>query len=104
MAPDATRVLPILSALTWLGNVEMGAGLHYEAYPTARLAARLGAVAFIPLAETLPAGILLFWVTSNVFSLGRGVVLRSDAVRRALNIPLQAQILALKHIPQPRPL
>jgi membrane protein insertase Oxa1/YidC/SpoIIIJ len=104
VAPDPTRLLPILSAGTWLANVEMGAGLHYEAWPMTRLAARLGAVAFIPLAETVPAGVLVFWLTSNLFALARGGVLRLNAVRRALAIPLQSEILALTHLPKGRPL
>lgn len=101
---DPTRLLPILSALTWLLNVELGAGRSYEAWPEARIAARLGAVACIPLAETLPCGVLLFWVTSNVFALGRGALLRQDKVRKLLNIPLQKEIDALLHLPKPRPM
>lgn len=101
---DPTRLLPILSALTWLLNVELGAGKSYEAWPEARIAARLGAVACIPLAETLPCGVLLFWVTSNVFALGRGALLRHERVRKLLNIPLQKDIDALLHLPKPRPM
>lgn len=103
-APDATNLLPILSSLTWLANVEMGAGVYYEAWPMTRLAARLGAVAFIPLAETVPSGVLLFWLVSNCFAVGRGALLRRDSVRRLLGIPLQAQIAALTHLPAGRPL
>ena len=103
-SPDDTHLLPILSAVTWLANVELGAGHHYSALPTVRLTARTAAVAFIPLAETIPAGILLFWVTSNVFALARGAVLRANAVRSALGIPLHSAVLALKHLPPARPL
>jgi membrane protein insertase Oxa1/YidC/SpoIIIJ len=98
-APDETKLLPILSSLTWLANVEMGAGVYYEAWPMTRLAARLGAVAFIPMAEAFPSGVLLFWLVSNCFAIGRGALLRRDSVRRLLGIPLQAQIAALTHLP-----
>ena len=43
-------------------------------------------------------------VTSNGFALARGLLLRSDAVRRALQVPLQSQIQVLKHLPPARPL
>jgi len=102
VATDPTRLLPILSALTWLLNVEMGAGRSYAAWPEARVAARLGAVACIPLAETVPSGVLLFWVTSNVFALARGALLRQDRVRKLLKIPLQSEIEALSHLPKHR--
>ena len=103
-SPDATHLLPILSAVTWLANVELGAGFQYSALPTARLTARTAAVAFIPLAETIDAGVLLFWITSNLFALARGAALRANPVRAALGIPLHATILALKHLPAARPL
>ena len=101
--PDATQLLPILSSMSWLVNVEMG-GVYWAAYPMARLAARLSAVAFIPLAEALPSGVLLFWLTSNCFAMGRGALLRQDSVRRLLRIPLQHQVAALKHLPAGRSL
>jgi inner membrane protein COX18 len=92
MERDRTNLLPIASALSWIANVEIGGGAGYASLPGARLAARLLAASTVPLAATLPSGILLFWVTSNAFSFARGIALRSPRVRRALRIPLQAQI------------
>ena len=71
----------------------------YAAYPKLRLSARCGALAFIPLASTLPAGVLLFWVTSNLFAVARGAVARTNAVRRALGVPLVKEAAALAHLP-----
>lgn len=96
MVADETQLLPIASGLSWLVNVEMGAGAYYAALPIVRLSARLGAVATIPLAATLPSGVLLFWITSNVFAVARGFAMRSNRVRRAFGVPLQAQIDAIK--------
>jgi inner membrane protein COX18 len=92
MERDRTNLLPIASALSWLANVEIGGGAGYASLPGARLAARVLAASTVPLAATLPSGILLFWVTSNAFSFARGLALRSPRVRAALHIPLQAQI------------
>ena len=51
------------------------------------------------LASTLPAGVLLFWVTSNLFAVARGAVARTNAVRRALGVPLAKEVAALAHLP-----
>lgn len=99
VAPDATSLLPILSNLSWLWQVEVGAGRHYQAAPGVRLAVRVVAAATVPLAATLPAGVFVFWLTSNAFALTRGYVLRLPAVRRRLGIPLQSHIDALPHLP-----
>jgi membrane protein insertase Oxa1/YidC/SpoIIIJ len=70
-------------------EVEMGAG---AVYPASLVFTRLVAVTTIPLAATLPAGVLVFWTTSNAFAVVRGAAVRSDAVRRALRIPLQSAL------------
>ena len=96
---DETQLLPIASGLSWLANVEMGAGLHYAAYPATRLAARCVALATIPLAATLPSGVLIFWITSNLFAVARGAAARTDVLRRALAMPLHREVAALAHLP-----
>jgi YidC/Oxa1 family membrane protein insertase len=96
---DKTQLLPILSALTWLWQVEMGAGVHYTAMPTLRIVTRTVAVAMIPLSATLPAGVFVFWITSNVFAIARGYALKTDAMRRLLHVPLSRQIDKLTHLP-----
>lgn len=103
IAPDVSHLLPIASAVTWLMNVEAGAGVHYHATPHLRSAVRIAAVTCWPLASTLPNGVLLFWVTSNVFALARAAATKPDAVRRMLRIPLRSEIAALAHLPKPLP-
>ena len=102
IAQDKTQLLAILSALTWLCQVEIGAGSHYQAWPALRLTARLMAVSMISLSATLPSGVFVFWITSNLFAVARGQFTRLDPVRRFLRIPLQREIDALTHIPVPR--
>ena len=92
MSPDSTQLLPVASGLTWLLNIEAGAGAHYAAQPALRLGTRLGAVAFIPLAQTIPSGVLIFWVTSNLFAVVRGRVARNPSLRKALGIPLSEHL------------
>jgi membrane protein insertase Oxa1/YidC/SpoIIIJ len=101
---DDTKLLPILSALTWIWQVEMGAGVHYAALPGVRLGARLCSVAMIPLGATLPSGVFVFWITSNVFAIARGYAARTNWLRSRLNIPLRSEIAALKHLPAFRPM
>lgn len=98
---DSTNLLPILSALTWLWNVELGAGVYYHAWSAPKSVARMVSVASIPLTANLPSGVFVFWVTSNLFAIARTYVTRSDRIRRWLNIPLVSEIAALKHLPKP---
>jgi YidC/Oxa1 family membrane protein insertase len=101
VAQDSTHILPIVSALTWLWNVEMGAGVFYGASPSLKLAARMSSVATIPLSATLPSGVFIFWITSNLFAVARGYAMRPDAVRRLLKMPLASEIKKLSHLPAP---
>ncbi len=100
VARDKTQFLPIISAVTWLWQVEMGSGVHYAAWPSLRLATRVTALAMVPLTATLPSGVFVFWVTSNLFAVVRGYAARSDVVRRALRIPFQKDIALLTHLPR----
>ena len=97
---DPTFVLPILSAGSWLWNVESGAGAYYDCNPALRNGIRTAACLAWPLAATMPSGVLLFWVTSNLFAVVRGYATRPDAVRRLLGIPTRSQIDGLRGLPR----
>ena len=99
VAVDQTQLLPILSNLTWLWQVEIGAGAYYAAMPRVRLVARTLAAATVPLAATLPSGVFVFWLTSNIFAIARGYAARLPAVRAVLGIPSLREIDALSHLP-----
>ena len=50
------------------------------------------AVAFIPVTGGVPSGVLVFWVTSNLWEMARIQILNRDSVRRALNIPIRSEV------------
>jgi membrane protein insertase Oxa1/YidC/SpoIIIJ len=97
---DGTYLLPVLSAATWLLNVESGAGVYYHSSHQAKFLVRTAACMAWALSAPMPSGALLFWVTSNLFAVARGYVTRFDGVRRALGIPLASEIAALTHLPK----
>lgn len=92
MATDPTFVLPALSGLTWLWNVEIAVGAMYASSFKLRAASRAVAVAMIPVASTLPCGVFVFWLTSNAWEITRIHILRRDRVRKLLGIPLQSEL------------
>eukprot|EP01092_Planopodium_desertum_P008677 TRINITY_DN3681_c0_g1_i1.p1 TRINITY_DN3681_c0_g1~~TRINITY_DN3681_c0_g1_i1.p1 ORF type:complete len:321 (+),score=-15.01 TRINITY_DN3681_c0_g1_i1:25-987(+) len=97
---DPTWMLPTISALTWLWAVECAAGAHYFGWPAVRTVARSIAIAFIPVTSTLPSGVFIFWITSNLFAIGRTYFLRLDSVRRYFGMPLVSEINSLPYLPE----
>jgi YidC/Oxa1 family membrane protein insertase len=100
LLPDSTNLLPILSAVTWLLNIESGAGVYYHSHQKLQLIVRSAAYLCWALAAPIPSGVLLFWTTSNVFAITRGYITRFDKVRKALGIPLSSEIAKLTHLPK----
>jgi len=90
----AAHLLPILSALTWITNLEAGVGRAYHESTELKSQTRTLAAASWMLAANLPAGVHLFWLTSNVFAIVRGRIVGLDRVRAALGIPLAAKVEA----------
>lgn len=86
-APDHSNTLPVLSAITWLLSFELGAGQLYHMNPKLHSYIRLLTVAFIPITLQLPAGVFVFWITSNVFAIVRILLTRWGPIRRLLRIP-----------------
>jgi membrane protein insertase Oxa1/YidC/SpoIIIJ len=100
LLPDATNLLPVISAASWLLNVESGAGVYYHTSARARFLVRTAATMGWALSAPMPSGVLLFWVTSNLYAVLRGYVTRSDRIRKWLKIPLASEIAALAHLPK----
>lgn len=46
----------------------------------------------VPISLTMPAGVLVYWTTSNVVGMLQRVFMDSVAVRRALDIPLVSDL------------
>jgi membrane protein insertase Oxa1/YidC/SpoIIIJ len=99
--PDSTAMLAIATNTTWLVLMESSAGVYYNHWSVLRDNVRFIAVASIPLAMGLPSGVLLFWTSSNLFSIGRVLVFRRDAVRDYFGIPRTSVINSLAWLPKP---
>lgn len=85
--PDPTKLLPVLSGITWLATIELASGKVFRMPPWMLSATRLGAVAFIPVTESLPAGVFMFWITSNLFAMTRAYALRQKPVATFFRVP-----------------
>ena len=85
--PDLSGLLPVVSALTWLATIELASGKAFHMPLWMLSATRLLAVACIPITEPLPAGVFMFWITSNVFAMGRATLLRQRPIARFFRVP-----------------
>eukprot|EP00897_Mesotaenium_endlicherianum_P006566 jgi/Mesen1/5938/ME000301S05066 len=93
---DATYALPILSALSFLATVEMGAVEGMQGNPNAarmKNLMRLLAVAMVPLTSHFSAALFCYWMPSNFMSLMQGLVLKRKSVKQMLGMP-SAEALA----------
>jgi YidC/Oxa1 family membrane protein insertase len=62
-----------------------------EGNPTAKIMknfSRILALLTVPFTSTFPKAIFCYWITSNLFSLVYGTVIKRPAVKKFLNIPL----------------
>ncbi|XP_062217041.1 mitochondrial inner membrane protein OXA1-like [Phragmites australis] len=88
--PDDLFILPVLTSLTFLATVELNMQDGMEGNPMAKTMknfSRIFGVLFVPFTMSFPKAIFFYWVTSNLFSLVYGVVLRKPAVRNCLDLP-----------------
>ncbi|XP_051127154.1 mitochondrial inner membrane protein OXA1-like [Andrographis paniculata] len=89
--PDSMYVFPVLTALTFWITVELNAQEGLEGNPTAGMIKNISrgfAVLTVPLTATFPNGIFCYWITSNLFSLCYGLVMKRPAVKNFLGIPI----------------
>eukprot|EP01027_Heterolobosea_sp_BB2_P001830 GEZU01002740.1.p2 GENE.GEZU01002740.1~~GEZU01002740.1.p2 ORF type:complete len:264 (-),score=64.49 GEZU01002740.1:107-898(-) len=85
---DVTFTLPFLSALTWIITIEIGAAEARTPFMNGVInVTRFLAAAMVPVTQFLPSGVFVYWVTSNLFTLGQMLTLRNEKVRRLLDIP-----------------
>lgn len=87
-AADVTWFLPVISAMTWIGTVKIGADRIRT--PMARYFENFLSylsLAMIPITSTMPQGALIYWISSNTYSLIQMGVMRSARIRRYLGIP-----------------
>ncbi|GAB2271803.1 hypothetical protein Dimus_006634 [Dionaea muscipula] len=88
--PDNMYALPVLAALTFLITVEcnMQEGLEGNAVAgTMKKFSRVLALLTVPFTASFPKALFCYWITSNLFSLSYGLVLRLPQVRKFLGLP-----------------
>ena len=87
---DPTYALPILSSLTFLASVELGA---VEGVQTGRQSMNMKwflralSVAMVPLTASFPQGVFVYWITSNTFSGFQTLLTRTKAFKSVVGIP-----------------
>ncbi|XP_008799548.2 mitochondrial inner membrane protein OXA1-like, partial [Phoenix dactylifera] len=96
--PDTLYMLPVLTSLSFLMTVELNMQEGMEGNPmasTMKNFSRILALLTIPFTANFPKAIFCYWITSNLFSLTYGLVIKRPPVRRYLNLP--------DIVPQPNP-
>jgi len=89
---DPTWVLPLLSGLTWIITIEMGADEpRTYAMQQMRSLVRFLAAVMVPVTGALPQGVFVYWITSNLFSILQIRALQNPKIRSLLQIPDRAK-------------
>ncbi|XP_027082972.1 mitochondrial inner membrane protein OXA1-like [Coffea arabica] len=89
--PDSMYIFPVLTALTFWITVECNMQEGMEGNPAAgtiKNVSRGFAALTIPFTAGFAKGIFCYWITSNIFSLMYGLVIKNPAVKKALGIPI----------------
>lgn len=87
---DDLYIFPVLTALTFLITVECNTQEGMEGNPAAgtmKNVSRVLAAASVPLTMSFPKAIFCYWITSNLFSLTYGLVLKAPGVKEFLGVP-----------------
>lgn len=89
--PDSMYIFPVLTALTFWITVECNAQEGLEGNPSAKTiknVSRAFAALTIPFTAGFPKAVFCYWMTSNLFSLSYGLVVKRPAVKKFLGIPI----------------
>ncbi|KAL2790216.1 mitochondrial inner membrane protein OXA1L [Daubentonia madagascariensis] len=86
---DPTYMLPLVVTATMWGVLELGAetGMQSSDLQWMRNVIRVMPLAVLPITIHFPSAVFMYWLSSNVFSLGQVACLRIPAVRTVLKIP-----------------
>ncbi|CAN8251932.1 unnamed protein product [Cochlearia groenlandica] len=88
--PDSLYILPVITGLTFLITVECNAQEGMEGNPmgaTIKNVLRGFALLTVPMTMNFPQAIFCYWITSNLFSLMYGRVIKRPQVKKLLRIP-----------------
>ncbi|KAI8817802.1 60Kd inner membrane protein-domain-containing protein [Fimicolochytrium jonesii] len=84
---DPTYVLPAIATAGMLLTMEIGADAGRPMAGTMKNVFRVLALLGFPLTAHLPAGIFMYWIATNSFSVLQVAALKSNAIRAMLDIP-----------------
>ena len=85
--PDASFLLPVYTAATFLFMVELGAdGMDPQQGNMMKNVMRGLAVCMIPFSMNIPQGVFMYWCTNNTWSLAQSAVLKNKSIKSSLGI------------------
>ncbi|XP_008063470.1 mitochondrial inner membrane protein OXA1L [Carlito syrichta] len=86
---DPTYMLPLVVTATMWGVLELGAetGMQSSDLQWMRNVIRVMPLVVLPITIHFPSAVFVYWLSSNLFSLGQVACLRIPAVRTVLKIP-----------------
>ncbi|KAM0059867.1 putative membrane insertase YidC/ALB3/OXA1/COX18, membrane insertase YidC/Oxa1 [Helianthus debilis subsp. tardiflorus] len=88
---DPFYMLPCLTAFTFWITVEFNMQEGLEGNPAAatmKNVSRGFAALTVPLTASFPKALFCYWITSNLFSLVYGAIIKKPSVKKMLNIPI----------------
>lgn len=88
--PDSMLILPVLTGLTFLITVECNMQQGMEGNTSSNTMKNISrglAVLTVPFTMSFPKAIFCYWITSNLFSLVYGLVLKVPGLKKALGVP-----------------
>ncbi|CAL5213403.1 unnamed protein product [Lathyrus oleraceus] len=88
--PDALYIFPVLTALSYLVIVEYDMQKGTEGIPLSdrkKNISRALALLIVPFTVSFPKAVCCFWITSNLFSIPYGMVVKTPSVKKTLGIP-----------------
>ena len=84
---DPTYILPICTAVTFLGMIELGAdGMNTEQSKMMRQVFRVLGVTSLAFTSWMPQVVFVYWTTNNFFSLGQTIVMKQQPIRDIFGI------------------
>ncbi|XP_059308975.1 mitochondrial inner membrane protein OXA1-like [Lycium ferocissimum] len=89
--PDSMYIFPVLTALTFWITVECNAQEGLEGNPSAKTIKNLSrgfAALTVPFTAGFPKAVFCYWMTSNLFSLSYGLVIKNPKVKKFLGVPI----------------
>jgi YidC/Oxa1 family membrane protein insertase len=87
-AADPTYILPGVVTATFLAVTEVGMdGIQMDKGAQMKIFMRVLPLLFLPITAAMPAGCLVYWCSSNAFSVVQTLLLRNKALKKRFQIP-----------------